>query len=301
MSITAASRALGTEQSQPRHGPIVAAVLVTVIAWGSAFVGIRSIRGSFEPGAIALGRLSVGSVALSLALLAHRTWVRPTRREWILVAVCGVMWLGVYNVLINSGERHLDAGTTAMLVNIGPILIALVTGALLREGFPRWLVIGAGVAFAGVIVMGLATAGPGSDGTGVVLIVLAACAWTVGVVAQKPALVRLPALQVTQMACTVGALTCLPYTGQLVTELGSAPGSDLAWLIYLGAVPTAVGFGTWAYALARMPAGRMGVTTYLVPPVAILGAWPVLGETPPPLALVGGLVALLGVGLSRRR
>jgi drug/metabolite transporter (DMT)-like permease len=41
-----------------------------------------------------------------------------------------------------------DAGTAAMLVNVGPILIALLAGAVLGEGFPRWLLIGAGVASA---------------------------------------------------------------------------------------------------------------------------------------------------------
>ena len=301
MSTTTAEPAVVQERIDQRQGLVVAAVLVTVLAWGSAFIGIRSIRTTFDPGALALGRLAVGSLCLSLGLLARRTWVRPSRREWLLVAACGVIWFGIYNVLINTSERHLDAGTTAMLVNVGPILIALLTGALLGEGFPRWLVIGAGVAFGGVLVIGVATASAGSDSTGVVLVLLAACAWAVGVVAQKPALARLPALQVTQMACTIGVLTCLPYAGRLVNDLGSAPAGDVAWLVYLGAIPTAVGFGTWAYALARMPAGRLGVTTYLVPPVAVLGAWPVLGETPPPLALVGGLLALAGVALSRRR
>ena len=75
----------------------------------------------------------------------------------------------------------------------------------------------------------------------------------------------------------------------------------MAGLIYLGLVPTAVAFCTWAYALAHMSAGSLGVTTYLVPPIAIAVAWPTLGETPPVLALVGGALALIGVSLSRRR
>lgn len=50
-----------------------------------------------------------------------------------------------------------------------------------------------------------------------------------------------------------------------------------------------------------MTAGRLGVTTYLVPPLTILAAWPLLGETPPLLALAGGALALLGVALTRRQ
>ena len=59
------------------------------------------------------------------ALLLGRGWVAPDRREWTLLVVCGVGWFGIYNVALNAAEQHLDAGTTAMLVNIGPILIAV--------------------------------------------------------------------------------------------------------------------------------------------------------------------------------
>jgi hypothetical protein len=59
-----------------------------------------------------------------------------------------------------------------------------------------------------------------------------------------------------------------------------------------------VAFTTWAYALAFMTAGRLGVTTYLVPPIAIMG-WGFLGEAPALLAYVGVALCLAGVGRSR--
>ena len=58
-------------------------------------------------------------------------------------------------------------------------------------------------------------------------------------------------------------------------------------------------FTTWAYALARTTAGRMGSTTYLVPPLAILMAWAILGESPPALAFAGGALCLTGVVVAR--
>jgi drug/metabolite transporter (DMT)-like permease len=281
---------------------VLAAVAVTVAAWASAFVAIRGVRDSFEPGALALGRLLVGSLALGGLLLARRAWVRPDRREWALIALCGVAWFAIYNVALNAAEQRIDAGTAALLINVGPILIALLAGLLLGEGLPRWLLIGAGVAFAGALVTGAATAHTtSSEIAGVALCFAAALVWAIGVLAQKPALRRLPALQVTQMACTVGALACLPFAGALVEEAPHATAGEVAGLIYLGLVPTAVAFCTWAYALAHMSAGSLGVTTYLVPPIAIAVAWPTLGETPPVLALVGGALALIGVSLSRRR
>jgi drug/metabolite transporter (DMT)-like permease len=281
-------------------GRTLLAVGVTVLAWASAFVAIRGVGDDLSPGALALGRLLVGTAVLGV-LLAGRGWVRPTRREWALLAVCGVGWFGIYNVALNAAERHLDAGTTAMLVNIGPILIAVFAGLLLGEGFPRRLLAGIAVAFAGVLLIGVATRGSGADLLGVVLCVVAAVTYAGGVVAQKPLLRRLPGLQVTFTGAAIGAICCLPWAGVLAGDLGSASAGSIAGMVYLGVVPTALAFSTWAYALGRMDAGRLGVTTYLVPPLVIGMGWVLLDEVPPVLAVVGGVVCLVGVGLSRRR
>jgi drug/metabolite transporter (DMT)-like permease len=293
-------QSLAPRSSAPPSGRTLLAVVVTLLAWASAFVGIRGVGEDFSPGALALGRLLIGTAVLGL-LLAGRGWVRPTGREWALLAVCGVGWFGIYNVSLNAAEQHLDAGTTAMLVNIGPILIAVFAGLLLGEGFPRWLLAGIAVAFAGVVLIGLATRSAETELVGVVLCVVAAVTYAGGVVAQKPLLRRLPALQVTFTACAMGAVCCLPWTGTLLDELGSAPAGSIAGIVYLGAVPTALAFSTWAYALSRMDAGKLGVTTYVVPPLVILLGWLLLDEVPPALALVGGAICLAGVGLSRRR
>ena len=281
-------------------GRTLLAVVVTVLAWASAFVGIRAVGEDLSPGALALGRLLVGTLVLGL-LVARQGWVRPAARDWRLLAICGIGWFAVYNVALNAAEQHLDAGTTAMLVNIGPILIAVFAGLWLGEGFPRWLVVGIAVAFGGVLLIGVATRGAEADLAGVLLCVVAAVTYAVGVVAQKPLLRRLPGLQVTFTACAIGALCCLPWTGALVADLGSAPAASVAGMVYLGVVPTALAFSTWAYALSRMDAGRLGVTTYLVPPLVIGLGWLLLDEVPPALAVVGGAVCLAGVALSRWR
>ena len=228
--------------------------------------------------------------------------MRPTRREWALILVCGVGWFGIYNVALNAAEQHLDAGTTAMLVNIGPILIAVFAGLLLGEGFPRWLVAGIAVAFAGVVLIGIATRGAETDLIGVVLCVVAARdlrRWRGRPEAAAASAARPP-----------GHVPGLRHRRGLLPAVGRArssaswsrrPGTSIAGVVYLGAVPTALAFSTWAYALRRMDAGRLGVTTYLVPPLVILLGWLLLDEVPPALALVGGAVCLAGVALSRRR
>jgi drug/metabolite transporter (DMT)-like permease len=257
------------------------AALVTVTLWASAFVGIRSAGRDLSPGALTLARLLVGSVALGALVIARREPL-PARRDLPAIALCGLLWFGLYNLTLNAAERRVDAGTAAMLVNVSPILLAIMAGLILREGFPRALLGGCMVAFAGVLVIGFATSEHGVHGAwGAVLCLIAALAYSGAVVAQKPLLSRNSALQVTFAACAVGALACSPFAPALVHDVGRADGSAIAWAIYLGAFPTAVAFTTWAYALARTTAGRMGSTTYLVPPLVIVLGWAILGDPRP--------------------
>jgi drug/metabolite transporter (DMT)-like permease len=280
-------------------GLALAAALVTVALWASAFVGIRDAGAEIAAGPLSLGRLLVGSALLG-ALVAHRREALPPRRDLPRLALFGLLWFAVYNVVLNTAERRVDAGTAAMLVNIGPIFIAMLAGLLLREGFPRTLLAGCAIAFAGAIVIGLATSERSVDaGWGAGLCIAAAAAYVAGVVAQKPLLERTSALQVTFLGCAVGAIACLPYAPALVRDVHAASAPAVAWTAYLGLFPTAIGFTTWAYALRRTTAGRMGATLYLVPPLAVVMGWIVLGETPPALALAGGALCLAGVVVAR--
>ena len=277
---------------------------ITVLLWGSAFVGIRSAGRSFSPGALSLARLTVAVVALAILGLARGDRL-PSRDALRAVGLpllfCGVLWFGAYNLALNSGERRVDAGTAAMLVNVGPILIAVLAGLLLREGFPRSLFAGLAVAFAGVIVIGVASSTHSATTTGVLLCLAAAFAYAGGVVAQKVVLRRLTPIQIVFFCAAIGALVCTPFAPQLVHELRSAPGGSIGWIGYLGIGPTAIGFITWGFALHRTDAGRLAATTYLVPPVSVLLGWAWLGESPASLAYLGGALCLAGVAVSRRR
>jgi drug/metabolite transporter (DMT)-like permease len=277
------------------------AAAVTVVLWASAFVSIRSAGGHFSPGALALGRLLVAALALGVMwLFSGDGW--PPRAAWPGIAGSGVLWFGLYMITLNWGEREVDAGTAAMVVTLGPILIAVLGGWLLREGFAPWLVAGMAVSLAGAIVVGLSESGGGrSSVLGVALCVVAAVCYAAGVVFQKPALGHASAIQVTAFGCFTGTAACLPFAGQLVSQLGSASASEVLNVVYLGLFPTMLGFTTWAYALARTPSGKMGTTTYAVPGLVVLMSWLILGQVPGWLTLGGGALCLAGVAVSRGR
>lgn len=272
---------------------------MSVALWASAFVGIRAADTQFAPGPLAAGRLLIGVVVLGLIVLARREPL-PGRHDLPTIVLCGLLWFALYNVALNAGERHVDAGTASLIIRIGPILIAVLAGLFLGEGFSPWVFVGGAVALTGTAVIAAATAGSDASMSGVLFCLLAAAAYAGGVVSEKVVLRRVSALQTVFSCCVVGAAVCSPFLPAFIRETATASVGSIAWVVYLGVLPTAVGFTAWAYALARTEAARLGALAYLGPPISILLAWSLLGEAPPLLALVGGATSLVGVAISRR-
>jgi drug/metabolite transporter (DMT)-like permease len=285
----------------PRAALPVLAVATTLVLWASAFVAIRHLGHDFSPGALTVGRLAVASALLG-AYSAQRGLVRPSSADWWRLLVIGALWYAVYNLALNEGEQRVDAGTAALLIQFAPVVLAVLAAVFLGERFNRELGIGLVVALVGVALITLSSSADSErDVLGVVLCLVAAVSYAISLTVQKPLMSRLPAAQVTWLSCTIGLVLCLPFVGDLARQVGEAPASSTAWLVYLGVFPTAVAFTTYAYALGHMDASRLGVTTYLVPVITIALAWALLGEVPPPLAYAGGALAMVGVALARRR
>ncbi len=115
---------LGAGRRGAHHGPV-----------GLGVRGDPAHRRERAARPLALGRLLIGAVAL-LAVVAFRREGLPPRAAWPGIAGMGVFWFGLYMVALNWGEQHTDAGTAALLIGAGPLLVALLAGFLLHEGFP---------------------------------------------------------------------------------------------------------------------------------------------------------------------
>lgn len=305
-SSTAAGSAGGTSGTRlaadpaPASWRVPAAVGTVLLLWASAFIAIRAVGDTFSPGPLALGRLVFGSLTLGVIALRYRRPL-PRGKGLLLVVAYGVLWFAGYTVVLNAAERHLDAGTAAMLVNIAPILVAMAAGLFMGEGFPRPLVVGILVAFAGVALIAATGVGGHSDGLGIVLGVVTAILYAGGVLTQKIALRTVDAVSATWVGCVVGMLVLTPFLPQAIDQFGRAPGGAIAAVAYLGVFPTAIAFTLWAYALSRSSAGRLTSTTLVVPAVVVLLSWILLGEVPTLFAMIGGVLCLAGVAISRRR
>jgi drug/metabolite transporter (DMT)-like permease len=270
----------------------------TVLLWASAFPAISVAVRGLGPAGLAVARLVVASGALALAapFLGVR---RPRRRDLPLIAACGLTGMTAYQLLLNTGERIVPAGTASLLVATAPVYASLLAACFLGERLSRRWWAGSAIALAGTAVIA-ASHGLGFGAAALIVLAAAVMQGTFHV-AQKPLLARYTSFEVTVYAMGAGTVFILPWTGSLLRALPHAGAPAIGAAVYLGLAPSAAGFVLWAYALARTDVGQATLSLYLVPAAAIVISLAWLSQVPGPVELAGGVVALAGVIVASRR
>jgi drug/metabolite transporter (DMT)-like permease len=268
------------------------------VLWASAFPAIRVGVDGLGLAALSFLRLAVAAVAL--LVIAPLAGVRlPRGRDLPLISLCGLSGMTAYQILLNWGEIHVEAGTASLLIAVAPVFSVLLAGVFLSEPLTRNVVVGSVIALAGTALVTLAE---GFSGFSLASLVVLAAAVVQGVyhVASKPLLRHYSGLEVATYAMLTGTVFALPLLPTTVGAVADAPAGALWAAVFLGLLPSALGFVVWGYAVARLPMAASTAALYLVPPVALLVSFVWLGETPHPVELLGGAVSVAGVVLINR-
>jgi drug/metabolite transporter (DMT)-like permease len=224
---------------------------------------------------------------------------RPARSDLLRILATGATGMAGYQLLLNAGEVSVPAGTASLLIATAPVYAVLLAWLMLGERTTRRQWAGILVAFAGAAVLGLARGGGGAPLAAVLAVLAAAACQAAFFVLQKPLLARYSALEVTCYAMWAGALLLLPFGWGTPTAIASATPAGIMALLWLALGASAVAFVTWALALARLPVAGAVASLNLVPVVAVLFGWLLLGEQPGWPTFVGGALAVGGVVLVR--
>lgn len=275
------------------------ALVVTVVLWASAFPAIRVGLDGYGVAGLSVVRLAVASLAL--ALIAPVLKVRrPRRRDLPLIGLCGATGMAAYQLLLNWGEVHVPAGTASLLIAVAPVFSVLLATAFLGERLSWRTAAGSAVAVSGAALIAL-SGGDAHYSRGAWIVLAAAVVQGVYHFATKPLLARYTSVEVACYAMWAGTLLLLPLVPAAIRGLRVAPVGATGAALFLGLLPSALGFVTWGYAVARQTVTAATAALYLVPVVAIAVAYVWLGETPRPVALVGGAISIAGVILINRR
>lgn len=278
----------------------LAAIVLTLVFWASAFAGIRAGLEAFGPGQLALYRFLVASVVLGGYALVARIPVPPLPD---LLRILGLSFLGItlYHVLLNYGEVSVPAGTASLIIAAGPVITALLATRFGGERLNAWGWLGTAISFSGVALIVLGSNQGLAFTHGAILIFLAAVATSLYFVFQKPLLRRMNPLHFTVWSLILGMVPMLVFLPGLLRQFGAAPLHTHLAVVYLGVFPSALAYLAWSYALSRVPASITTSFLYVNPVNAILIGWLWLHEVPTRVSVLGGLIAIAGVILINLR
>jgi drug/metabolite transporter (DMT)-like permease len=272
---------------------------LTVVCWASAFPAIRVAIRDLGPLEVAFLRAVAASAVLGgITLFRRSAWPRLRDLPWI--ALLGLVGHSLYTATLSLGETRIPAATASFLISSAPIWMVLIGRLFGAERIARWGLAGLLVSLLGVFVISLGRGGALKLDRYALTVLAAALLQAMYSMGQRPFLARYSGLQVVTCCALFSAVAFLPWSGQALAQFARAGAASRFSALYLGVVPTGVGYWTWADANRHLPVSVAGSFLYLVPPAAMLMGWAVLGETPALLSLLGGALVVGGVALVQR-
>ena len=263
--------------------------------WGLAPVATRALLSQLAPLALlTMRQLLAASVLLPWAVPVVR---RIGARSLPRFAVAGLLGMIGYNLPVTVGLQWLPASSAGLLLATEPVWVLVISYVFLGERAGRHVLLGSGVALAGVAVI----AGPSawSSGYGIralagaALVLLATMAFAGYTIVLRPLSEKYGPVPATAVSTVIGAMPYLAFVGPLCPSRLSQP----AWaeLLFLALGSTVAGMLLWNQAIVRGGSARVSRLLYLEPVVSVLGAMVFLGERATAAVLIGGLLVIAGV------
>ncbi|MEO4636251.1 DMT family transporter [Staphylococcus aureus] len=272
--------------------------LFTIILWGSAFPMIKIALNDFSAESLSAFRLILATIIL-LPFVIIKKLPTPELRDIPVIFILGFCGFVIYHTALNFGETLISAGISGILVSTTPIFSSALAYIFLKEHFSKWNWLSSLVAFIGISIISISK----DDYTtinvlGVFIILLASFSESLYFTFQKKYIEKYGFIAFTLYTIMASSPFMLIFIPEIINDIHGATFTSIVSVLYLAIFPTIIPYVLLAYIVKSVGVSDATMSLYLTPIVSLLLSYLLLDELPATLAIIGGLITLLGVSLS---
>lgn len=272
--------------------------LFTIILWGSAFPMIKIALNDFSAESLSAFRLILATIILLPFVIIKKLPI-PELRDIPVIFILGFCGFVIYHTALNFGETLISAGISGILVSTTPIFSSALAYIFLKEHFSKWNWLSSLVAFIGISIISISK----DDYTtinvlGVFIILLASFSESLYFTFQKKYIEKYSFIAFTLYTIMASSPFMLIFIPEIINDIHGATFTSIVSVLYLAIFPTIIPYVLLAYIVKSVGVSDATMSLYLTPIVSLLLSYLLLDELPTTLAIIGGIITLLGVSLS---
>ena len=286
-------------------------MLAVAVIWGLNMPIMKFALGRIDPFVFNAVRLLISGLVLAVIIRWQRSPLldsadsaKPLFRQ--LIPICAFAFFAgfAYQILFLIGMDRTTAGNTALIMSAIPMWTAIMARVLIKEQLHPWAWVGLTIALAGTMVVTLAVM-PASEShaplVGNLVVGLAALCWSFGTVLSRPLLKSIEPLPLAFWALALATPFHFLVAGKGLADLGKLFSDPwlAAAIFYSGGLSTGIAYVLWNQGIRTLGTAHASIYQNLVPIVALVAAWFLIGEVPVTWQIVGGLLIISGVVVMR--
>ena len=289
-----------------RAYPVESMLMAAVVIWAANYpvskYGLSGL-GVFVFNGL---RFIVASVFLVLLFLRRFRWMPVAGTDWMPLIGLGILGNVVYQAAFVTGLNLTTSGNAAVLLSTSPLWTVFFDARINKQPIPAGMIWGMGMSLCGVILIIVGSGKQVEIGgralTGDLICVAAAAISGLANNLQRPFLVRYGVPQSSLILIVIGAvgLTVMAIPTAVQTSWIAIHWSYYAAALASGAFSIAIGSLFWNRGIKELGPGRAANFNNLIPVLAFVISYLVLGEKLYAIQFVGAAITIAGVWYARR-
>ena len=295
-----------TPSSVQNHRSAESLLLIVVVIWAANAPLVKFGLSGLDTLVFNSLRFLIAGTILVILYFVRSSWKAVPRKDWLRLIGLAILAHVLYQLAYIFGIKNTTVGNSAIILSTSPLWTVFLNSLIHGEKVPRQAWGGTWVSLVGIVLIVIGTGSTvqlGGDALfGDLLSLVAAVLWALSTTLQKNFLKDYSPTQLSAILVSVGAvvLTIIAIPSAFILRWEDVGSGYYAAAIGSGALSIGASTVLWAVGIKDIGPRKTANFNNLVPVLAFIFAYLTLGEKMFPLQILGAVITLVGVWLSRR-